>query len=84
MTATCIACHTSSTARGRNAKTCSAKCRKRLSRNPYIADDADYVVTDEDRAAIRRVLEADDYGCPFPPLTPEQVRAHIAANATHT
>lgn len=59
-------------------RACSARCRKRLERQR----DADYVVTDEDRAAIRRVLDRD--GCGHPratPVTQEEVRAHVAAIA---
>lgn len=60
------------------ARTCSARCRKRQERGD------DYVLTDEDRAAIRRVLERDGYGHPGPRLTPDEIRAHVAATATRT
>lgn len=50
---------------------CSAKCRRRKHDR--------YEITDADRAAIRRAAEL--HPVPLPPLTPEQVRAHIAATA---
>lgn len=39
-----------------------------------------YVVTDEDRAAIDRVFARAAHELP-PPLTEEQIRAHILATA---
>jgi hypothetical protein len=60
-----------------DAKTCSARCKKRVQRDQY-------VVTAEDRAAIRRVL-ADGCGHPLErPPTPDEVRAHILATAVRT
>lgn len=55
---------------------CSDRCRQRKHRA--------YVVTDADRAAIRRVLERDGYGCPLPPVSREAVDAHVLATAVRT
>lgn len=69
----CVVCHTSFEGRA-DARTCSAKCRQRQRRR------GSYVVTDEDRAAIERVFARAE-PCPLPPLTEEQIRAHVLATA---
>lgn len=74
---TCAVCGVPLTGR-RDRRTCSPTCRQRLRRGTY-------VITEEDRAAIDRVLERD--GCGHPrrdPLTPEEVRAHVLATAVRT
>ena len=81
---TCPGCGRSLEGRAPQVRTCSSRCRQRVHRDPSLLEDADYVVTDEDRAAIRRVLERDGHGHPGPVLTVEQVRAHVAATATRT
>lgn len=80
----CPACGRSLVDRDPQVRTCSARCRQRVHRDPSLLEDADYVVTDEDRAAIRRVLEREGCGHPGPVVTPELVRAHVAATAVRT
>lgn len=71
-TKTCPVCHASYHPRRSDSEVCSPTCRQRKKRGTY-------VVTEEDRAVIDRVL-ADDSDLP-PRLTPEQVRAHVYATA---
>ena len=59
-----------------------SSCRRQHLRRRARGDD--YQITDEDRAAIRRVLERDGHGCPLPTLTPDQVAAHVLATAERT
>ena len=73
VTRTCVVCGGSMEGRRPQARTCSAACRQRL----YLNDG--YVPTDEDRAAILVAERA--VPIPVPPLTPEQVRAHVLATA---
>ena len=73
MTVVCAVCHTSFEGRA-DARTCSARCRQRQRRR------GSYVVTDEDRAAIERVFARAAHELP-PPLTEEQIRAHVLATA---
>lgn len=73
----CSVCNGSFTPKRSHQEVCSSTCRSRKSRGTY-------VVTEEDRAAIRRVLEA---GCGHPrtePLTPEEVREHALRTAKRT
>lgn len=72
MTRVCTVCHTSYEARS-DSRTCSARCRQRRRRVGH------YVITAEDRAAMDRAAEL--VPVPVPPLTPEQIRAHILATA---
>lgn len=71
---------------GPTVSTCSARCRQRLKR----ARDAERLeaeraaLSEEDRAAIRRVLEEDGHGCPWDVPTPEQVRQHVLTTARWT
>jgi len=73
VTRTCVVCGGSMEGRRPQARTCSAACRQRL----YLGGG--YVVTAEDRAAMDRAAEL--VPVPVPPLTPEQVRAHVLATA---
>ena len=59
--------------------TCSNRCRQRRHRKRHT-----YVLTDEDRAAIRKVMAEPIPGLPREPYTSEQVRAHILATAERT
>lgn len=74
---TCAVC--GSPIEGRSdRRTCGATCRQRLRRGTY-------VVTEEDRAAIDRVMARLGHGHPRrDPLTPEEIRAHVAATAVRT
>lgn len=64
-----------------DAKTCSDLCRKRLERGFF------YVITDEDRAAMRRAAElvpiSPRHVLPAVP-TPEEVRMHVLLTAERT
>lgn len=74
----CPVCHGSFTATRSHQIVCSATCRQRKRRGTY-------VVTAEDRAAIRRVLERD--GCGHPrdtALTPDEVHEHVVLTARRT
>lgn len=74
----CPVCHGSFVPRKAHQQVCSATCRKRKQRGTY-------VVTEEDRAAIRRVLERMGHGHPMErPLTEEQVREHVLRTAERT
>lgn len=78
----CPGCHASFVPRRADQLACSATCRKRKQRE---AEADDYVVTEEDRAAMRRVIERDGHGHPMAqPLDPERVRKYIAATAVRT
>lgn len=78
--ATCSECHGSFEATRSHQLTCSATCRKRRSRRVGV-----YVVTEEDRAAMRRVLERDGCGHPLDRrLSPDEVRRHVELTAERT
>jgi hypothetical protein len=77
MTATCPECLESFDPGRADQVTCSNACRQRRYRR-----GGSYVVTDEDRAAIRRAAGIVPIPIPLPTLTPEQVRQHILATAT--
>ena len=71
----CPGCHGSFVPTRADQQVCSTRCRQRKHRGTY-------VLTDEDRAAIRRVLERDGHGHPRrDPLTPDEVAAHVLATA---
>lgn len=72
---TCPGCNGSFTPSRKDQVCCSSTCRSRAHRGTY-------VVTEADRAAIRRAAEL--VPIPVPPLTDEQVRAWVAAHAEHT
>lgn len=73
----CPGCHASFTPRRKDQKVCRPTCRQRKRRGTY-------VVTDEDRAAIRRVLE-QGHGHPrTEPLTPDEVREHVLRTVERT
>lgn len=71
----CPVCHATFTPSRSDQVVCSATCRKRRERGTY-------VVTAEDRAAMRRAAEL--VPIPLPPLAPEHVQAHILATAVRT
>lgn len=74
-TRTCPACQKPYTPTRSHQQVCSVACRQRKKRGTC-------VLTDEDRAAIRRVLERDGHGHPRrDPLTPDDVAAHVLATA---
>jgi hypothetical protein len=74
----CPVCHASFVPRRKDQEVCRSTCRQRKRRGTYM-------VTEEDRAAIRRVLERD--GCGHPrteQLTPDEVREHVLRTAERT
>lgn len=74
----CPVCHASFTPRRRDQEVCGPTCRQRRKRGTY-------VVTEEDRAAIRRVLDRDGCGHPLEhPLTEAEVRRHVELTAERT
>ena len=72
LTAACEKCGNTFTTCRRHARYCSTRCRVATHR----AKSDDYVLTDEDRAAIARVMMAPTEGVPGlgPPLSPERQR----------
>lgn len=78
VTRECESCHAEFTATRPGHVVCSDRCRQRKHRA------GSYVVTDADRAAIRRVFARDGYGCPLPPVSREAVLAHVLATAERT
>jgi hypothetical protein len=76
---TCPECGGAFVPRRSDQEVCGATCRQRRHRR-----GGTYVVTEEDRAAIRRVL-ADGCGHPLErPLTPEEIRRHVELTAERT
>lgn len=72
----CVVCGTEIAGRS-DRLTCSSRCRQVRSRSTRA-----YVVTEADRAAMRRAAEL--VPIPVPALTDEQVRAWVAAHAERT
>lgn len=69
--AICPVCDASFVRRRRDQVVCSSTCRMRKLRGTY-------VVTAEDRAAIRRVIDREGCGHPLErPLTSDEVRRHL-------
>lgn len=73
VTRRCVVCGGLLDGRRPQTRTCSARCRQRLHAG------GGYVITAEDRAAMDRAAEL--VPIPVPPVTDEQVRAHILATA---
>lgn len=71
---TCPVCGDPFTPKRRDQEVCGSTCRQRRHRER----DRAYVVTEEDRAAMRRVLERDGHGHPRGErLDAEDVRQHL-------
>lgn len=68
----CPVCHASFVPSRPSQRVCSPTCRQRKRRGTY-------VVTEADRAAMRRAAER--VPVPLPLLTAEQVDAHVLATA---
>lgn len=78
---TCPVCGDPFTPKRRDQEVCGSTCRQRRHRER----DRAYVVTEEDRAAMRRVLERDGHGHPLErPPTQDEVRAHVLLTAERT
>jgi hypothetical protein len=87
MTRVCPGCQEAFEPRRRDQGTCSARCRKRVSRRATEGGGVDgaYVVTEEDREAMRKVLARDGHGHWLrDPVDAETVRRHAAATAIRT
>lgn len=71
----CVGCHASFVPSREDQLACSSTCRQRKKRGTY-------VISDEDRAAMRRAAEL--VPVPVPPLDPDAARAHILGTAVRT
>jgi hypothetical protein len=81
----CAGCGAPLDDRRPQTRTCSDRCRRRASRQGRVEEP--YEITAEDRAAIGRVnarLDLLPRELRRPPLTPDEVRAHVAATARST
>ena len=75
---TCPGCGRWFVPKRRDQECCGATCRQRRHRERARA----YVITEEDRAAMRRAAEL--VPVPVPPLDPEAVKARILETAVRT